>query len=124
MRLYAKDLVLTIAVALSSCSRSNNLFFGEVQAQVGKHTVRVTDCYRTSVPPPEQLPDVNGEPAYRFMPCRDADVRIVGTELTINGERYGHIGEMDSIVVDHGKVSVNAAEIESRIALPALPDAA
>src|SRR5215831_4903362 len=104
-------LLIAVALTVSSCSRSNNLFLGEVQAQVGKHTVRVTDCYRTSVPPPERLPDVNGQPVYRFMPCRDADVQLQGGELMVNGQRYGHIAEADSVLVDHGKVSVNPPEL-------------
>jgi hypothetical protein len=79
---------------------------GEVQAQVGRHTVRVTDCYRWTVSPPERLPDVNGQPSYRFMPCRDADVRIQAGELAVNGQSYGHIGENDAVLIDHGKVSV------------------
>jgi hypothetical protein len=104
-------LFVATAIVLCSCSRSNNLFLGEVQAQVGQHTVRVTDCYRTTVTPPERLPDVNGQPAYRFVPCRDADVRIVGEELTVNAQSYGRIGQTDSVLVDHGKVSVNPPEL-------------
>jgi hypothetical protein len=106
-------LAMALTVVLSACSGSNNLFLGEVEAQVGQHTVRVTDCYRTSVPPPGRLPDVNGQPAYRFMPCRDADVRIQGGELTVNGQSYGRIGETDDVLVDHGKVSVNPPRAQS-----------
>ena len=95
------------AIVSSSCGRSNHLLFGEVEAQVGRHTVRVTDCYRFSVPPPERSPDVNGQPSYRFMPCRDADVQIRAGELVVNGQSYGRIGETDAVLVDHGKVSVN-----------------
>jgi hypothetical protein len=100
-------LVLSASL-LCACSRTNNLLLGEVEAQVGRHTVRVTDCYRTSVPPPERLQDVNGQPSYRFMPCRDADVRIRAGELTVNGQSYGRIGDTDFVLVDHGKVSVQA----------------
>ena len=106
-------LLIALAVALSACSRSNNLFLGEVEAQVGTHTVRVTDCYRTSVPPPERLPDLDGQPAYRFMPCRDADVRIQAGELTVNGQIYGPIGETDAVLVDHGKVLVKPRELSA-----------
>lgn len=108
-----RALLLLAAITLSSCSRSNNLLFGAVEAQVGRHTVRVTDCYRFSVPPPERSPDVSGQPSYRFMPCRDADVRIRGGELVVNGQSYGIIGETDSILVDHGKVSVNPPELRA-----------
>ena len=107
------NLLIALAVALPACSRSNNLLLGEVESQVGTHTVRVTDCYRASVPPAERLPDVNGQPAYRFMPCRDADVRIQAGELTVNGQGYGRIGETDTVLVDHGKVSVNPAESDN-----------
>jgi hypothetical protein len=98
---------------LCGCSQSNNLLFGEVQAKVGAHTVRVTDCYRTSVPPPERLADANGRASYRFMPCRDADVLIRGGELTVNGRSYGQIQENDSILVDHGVVSVNPPGLQA-----------
>ena len=104
---------LCFIAGLCGCSRSNNLLFGEVQAQVGAHTVRVTDCYRTSVPPPERLPDANGHASYRFMPCRDADVRIGAGELTVNGRSYGRIQESDSILVDHGVVSVNPPDLQT-----------
>lgn len=99
-----------VAAVLCGCSQSNNLLLGEVQAQVGGHWVRVTDCYRTSVPPPERLPDAS----YRFMPCRDADIRIRAGELTVNGRSYGRIQENDSILVDHGVVSVNPPELRAR----------
>jgi hypothetical protein len=102
----ARAFLLLATVALSSCSRSNNLLLGEVQGRVGRHTVRVTDCYRISVPPPQRLQDVNGQPSFRFMPCRDADVQIRAGELIVNGQSYGRIGETDSVLVDHGKVSV------------------
>ncbi|MGA3240714.1 MAG: hypothetical protein ABSG03_30960 [Bryobacteraceae bacterium] len=104
---------LCVAAALSACSRSNNLLLGEVQAQVGTHTVRVTDCYRTSVPPPERLPDAGGQASYRFMPCRDADVQIRAGELTVNGRSYGHIQKGDTILVDHGVVSVNPPKLQA-----------
>jgi hypothetical protein len=104
---------LCFVAAFCGCSRSNNLLLGEVQAQAGAHTVRVTDCYRTSVPEPERLADVNGQASYRFMPCRDADVRIRAGELTVNGRSYGRIEESDSILVDHGVVSVNPPELQA-----------
>jgi hypothetical protein len=104
---------LCLAAALTACSRSNNLLFGEVQAQVGTHTVRVTDCYRTSVPPPERLADADGQASYRFMPCRDADVRIRAGELTVNGRSYGPIRQSDTILVDHGAVSVNPPGLQA-----------
>jgi hypothetical protein len=108
-----RALVLLSVIELSSCSRSNNLLFGEVQAEVGRHTVRVTDCYRFHVPTPDRSPDVNGQPSYRFMPCRDADVQIRAGELVVNGQSYGRIGETDAVLVDHGKVSVNPPELRA-----------
>jgi hypothetical protein len=103
---HARWILAAAAASLCSCSRSNNLLLGEVEANVGPHTVRVTDCYRWTVPPPERLPDRNGQPAYRFAPCRDADIRIVAGELTVNGQSYGRIPSAASVLVDHGKVSV------------------
>jgi hypothetical protein len=106
-------LLFAVSIGAISCGRSNNLLMGEVEARVGAHTVRVTDCYRTSVDPPRRLADVAGQPAYRFMPCRDADVRITGGELTVNGRDYGRIGDSDAVLVDHGVVSVNPPELRA-----------
>jgi hypothetical protein len=96
------------ALALEpGCSRSNNLLLGRVEAAVGTHTVVVTDCYRTSVPPPRQLPGAApGQLAWQFMPCRDADVQIRGEDLFVNGRPYGHLAPYDGVLVDHGVVSV------------------
>ena len=91
---------------LAGCSRSNNLLMGRVEAQVGGHKVVVTDCYRTSAPGPEQLPDS----VWRYTPCRDADVWIRGDQLEVNGKTYGRIGPADSVLVDHGVVSINGKE--------------
>jgi hypothetical protein len=93
------------AVFFCACSRSNNLLFGRVESTVGGHTVAVTDCYRTSVPPPQQFEDLS-RPAYRFTPCRDADVLIRGDELTVNGQSYGNLNPGDDVLVDHGVVKV------------------
>jgi hypothetical protein len=101
---YAGVLVLLIVSA--ACSKSNNILLGRVQANVGPHLVVVTDCYRTSVPPPETKLDADGTTTYRFMPCKDADVVIKGDELTVNGRSYGKIGSSDGVLVDHGVVSV------------------
>jgi type II secretory pathway component PulL len=94
--------LLIAAVLLSACSPSNNLFLGRVQAQVGSHTVVVTDCYRASVPPQQRL----GDAVYRFTPCRDADVLIRGDELLVNGQSYGRLNPPDAVLVDHGVVSI------------------
>jgi hypothetical protein len=94
---------LLALAALTGCSRSNNLLLGRVEARVGTHTVVVTDCYRTSVPPPVK----EQETVYHFTPCRDADVVIRNEELTVNGTPYGRLHPNDSVVVDHSVVSVN-----------------
>ena len=94
---------LSAMCLLASCSRSNNLFLGRVEATVGTHKVVVTDCYRTSVPPPVKLEDA----AWRFTPCRDADVVIRNDDLVVNGQEYGHLKPTDSVLVDHSVVSVN-----------------
>jgi hypothetical protein len=90
------------ALILAGCSRRNNLLLGRVEAQVGTHTVVVTDCYRTSVPGPEQVDATTNH----YMPCRDADVWIRGEELTVNGKSYGHLNAGDGVLVDHGLVSI------------------
>jgi hypothetical protein len=96
------------AVGLTAgCSRSNNLLLGRVEAEVAGHTVVVTDCYRTKVPPPETVTNANGSRTYRFAPCRDAIVTIEGDELKVNGKPYGKLGVSDDVLVDHGVVSVN-----------------
>lgn len=97
---------LTIIVCLSSCSRSNNLALGRVEATAGGHTIVVTDCYRTSVAPPKT--DIaGGVTTYTFAPCRDAQVVIRGDQLSVNGQTYGRIGPTDSVLVDHGVVSTH-----------------
>ena len=91
-----------------ACSRSNNLLLGRVESAVAGHRIEVTDCYRTSVPSPRQLPDLpDGKKVYEFMPCRDADVLIRGDELIVNGSSYGVLKQEDVITVDHGKVLIN-----------------
>jgi hypothetical protein len=94
---------LLAACLFSACSKSNNLAMGRVEATVGAHEVVVTDCYRTSVPPPEKMQDA----VYRFTPCRDADVLIRSEELVVNGQSYGRLKPGDSVLVDHSVVSIN-----------------
>jgi hypothetical protein len=97
---------LCAALLLFTCRRSNNLLLGRVEATVGSHTVVVTDCYRIRVPPPQKLDDSSdGQTAYRFTPCRDADILMRNDELIVNGRSYGHINPADTVIVDHGKVS-------------------
>jgi hypothetical protein len=104
-------LCLFPAILFSGCSSSNNLLLGRVEATVGGHAVVVTDCYRTSVDPPQAI-----QGGYRFTPCRDADVLLRGDELLVNGQSYGHVNPNDPILVDHGLVSVNnrKAQVSSR----------
>lgn len=92
----------------TSCSKSNNLVLGRVEAMVGEHKVEVTDCYRISAPRPERLPDLpDGKRVYSYVPCRDAVVMIRGEELVVNGQQYGALTPGDVVTVDHGKVLVN-----------------
>ncbi len=93
------------------CSRSNNILLGRVEAKVGSHIVVVTDCYRIRVPAPEKLAEgPDGQPSYRFAPCRDAEVLIRDGELVVNGQAYGPLHDGDSITVDHGHVLINEAD--------------
>ena len=95
-------LCLGAAIVLAACSHSNNLLLGRVQATVGTHEVVVTDCYRTSVPPPQNVEAAT----YRFTPCRDADIIIRGDQLEVNGQSYGRLNPKDGVLVDHGVVSI------------------
>jgi hypothetical protein len=102
-----------IGAALSvSCSRSNNVLLGRVEAKVGSHQVVVTDCYRTGVPAPQKIEagTDGARETYRFTPCRDADILIRDEELSVNGTRYGRLQPGDSVTVDHGKVLINDRE--------------
>jgi hypothetical protein len=94
--------LLSVSTLFSACSSSNNVLLGRVEATVGNHKVVVTDCYRTSVPAPEKT----GTSEYRWVPCKDAEVVIREDELTVNGQSYGRMNPTDSVLVDHGKVSV------------------
>ena len=97
--------VVYVGLASTGCSRSNNLLLGRVEAVVAGHTVVVTDCYRTKVPEPVAEP--NGA---TFTPCRDAVVAIRNEQLTVNGTSYGPLARTARVVVDHGRVSIEAAE--------------
>lgn len=99
---------LSLIALVFTWDKSNNLLLGRVEAKVDGHTVVVTDCYRTSVPPPKKLEDSSD--GYRFKPCRDADVVIRGAELSVNGTDYGLVNPRDSVKVDHGKVLINDRE--------------
>lgn len=96
-----------LALASRTCTRSNNMLLGRVEAEVSGHTVVVIDCYRTSVPPPQTSVDADGRSVHRFMPCRDADVMIRGAELIVNGRAYESLQEGDTVIVDHGRVLIN-----------------
>ena len=95
-------MAVPVLVGLAGCSKSNNLLLGRVEANVGTHTVVVTDCYRTSAPGPEKTADGG----YHYMPCRDADIWIRGEELTVNGKGYGRLNPPDTVLVDHSVVSI------------------
>jgi hypothetical protein len=94
--------LLFASLLFSACSSSNNVLLGRVEATVGNHDVVVTDCYRTSVPAPEKT----GTTDYRWAPCKDANVVIREDELIVNGQSYGRVNPNDSVLVDHGRVSV------------------
>ena len=111
-RLCTQLSVTCIAVACTvmqlACSKSNNVLLGRVESTVAGHRIEVTDCYRTSVPQPRQLPDLaDGKKVYEFMPCRDADILIRGDELIVNRTSYGTLKPEDVVTVDHGRVLIN-----------------
>ncbi len=102
----AKHILLIVAALTSTaCSSDNNLLLGEVEATIGTHPVKVTDCYRTSVPPPYSSGNI-----HHFTPCRDADVWINDESLSVNGRAYGNLAPGDTILVDHGVVSIKHAK--------------
>jgi len=96
------SLAIASLLVSSACSRSNNLFLGRVETRLGSHQIVVTDCYRTSVPPAEIE-----EAGVHYSPCRDADVVIRNEELVVNRVPYGRLRPDDTILVEHGVVSVN-----------------
>ena len=96
-----------LTIWIGACSKSNNILLGRVEEKVGTHIVIVTDCFKTSVPPPQLLLSANDKPFYRFTPCLDADVVFDGDQLIVNARSYGAIKPSDTVLVDHGKVLVN-----------------
>jgi len=105
-RTMRRTWIVTGICFLAACGRKNNLLLGRVEGAVGGHTVVVTDCYRVSAPAPQRLADEGGRAVWRYMPCRDADIRIRGESLTVNGREYGRLNPSDSVLVDHGVVSI------------------
>src|ERR1044072_9154671 len=99
-------IICGLVMACSACSRSNNLLLGRGEGTVGGHTVVVTDCYTTSLTPPEKVGGPS-EQSYRFMPCRDAEVLIRNDEVIVNGNSYGLLKQADTVTVDHGEVLIN-----------------
>ena len=94
-------LAVLAALFFASCGHGNNLLLGRVETKLGAHDVVVTDCYRIHVPQPVFSAD-----RYTYEPCRDAVVIIDHDRLTVNGTDYGHLSSVDSVLVDHGVVSV------------------
>jgi hypothetical protein len=93
--------VLVLSALTIACSHSNNLLLGEVRGKLASHEVVVTDCYRTSVPHPTIVPTRQS-----WEPCRDASIVIDGEQLAVNGKDCGKLSIGDSVLVDHGVVSV------------------
>jgi len=101
-------MLVSVAVSISACSKSNNVLLGRVEAQLGTHKIVVTDCYRTSVPDVQSSKDsADGSTSYRFTPCVDADVIIRDERLTVNGRSYEELAPGDTVIVDHGQVLIN-----------------
>jgi hypothetical protein len=88
-------------LALAACTNGNNPLLGRVENEVARHRVVVLGCV-TSNPPEPRSTDDGGS----WAPCKDASVAIQGTALFVNGEGYGELHDGDSVLVDHGKVTV------------------
>lgn len=101
MRQLRAGFVLAFLAPALACSHSNNLLLGEVSGKLASHKVVVTDCYRTSVPQPTIT-----STRQTWEPCRDASIVIDGEQLAVNGKGYGKLNIGDSVLVDHGVVSV------------------
>ena len=108
-----------LVLLMVACSKSNNLVLGRVTMQLADHTVVVTDCYRTSVPPASRTnpsapssasPPSPRPPVFHWAPCRDADITIRESDVVVNGRTYGPLKRGDSITVDHGKVLIADSE--------------
>ena len=95
----------TIAITLDGAALSSASWGIPIPVDGGTHTVVVTDCYRTRVPDPVAEPS-----GATFAPCRDAVVAIRNEQLTVNGTSYGPLARTARVVVDHGRVSIEAAE--------------
>lgn len=99
----------TLLVALALLAIGCAFIEGRVEATVDGHHLVVTDCYRSSVPPPDKpstLPD--GTTVYRWAPCRDAQIVIRGKTLLVNDREIGPILPGDEVIVDHGKPSIKS----------------
>jgi len=94
-------LALTVGLALSACSASNNPVLGRVEATVADHEVVVTSCYTMHVSDVKSTDDGD-----TFAPCKGSSVSIKNDMLYVNGESYGQLGKGDRVLVDHGKVVI------------------
>jgi hypothetical protein len=103
----AVPLLLFCVLVSNGCSSSNNLLMGHVRAKLGTHETNVTDCYRTSVPQPTVA-----DGRYKWEPCGDAVITIDNEQVTVNSKDYGRLNAGDSILVDHGVVSVGRIQTQ------------
>ena len=93
---------------LSGCRPVVGALFGLVSTRINQHRVVVTDCHRLDAPGPEQVGSAeDGSPAYRFAPCGEAEILIVGDQLSVNGIAYGQIAPRATVVVSRGVVLVS-----------------
>ena len=106
-RNYALVAFFIAVILCFGCSKSNNLLLGRVEADIDGHKIVVTDCYRTSVPGPQQEKSNDAQPVFRYAPCNDAEIVIHGRDLSVNGTRYASLNVGDAVAVDHGKVLIN-----------------
>jgi hypothetical protein len=89
---------------------------GRYAAELGDHTVIVTDCFRLTMPTVVERESTAGETIYTFAPCRDVEVVIADDLLRVNGALYGALNPASVVLVSEPLVFVNGME---RLAQPA-----
>jgi hypothetical protein len=97
---------------LQGCSYREALR-GKHEDMLGSHQVTINKPCSLFTENATRIENVPGLIKYQYT-CGETNVAIVlkDEELTIYDKSYGRLGEGDSIVFDHGKVFINAREVQ------------